>query len=304
MELSWIILNQTLTMALYMLMGYLLFKGKKISIEGSKSLAAILLWLVLPCVIINSFCVAPTGQKAIQLGISAALAALALMLAMAVSHILYRKSPVENFAAAFSNAGFMGIPLVRACFGDDAVFFLVGFVALLNVLQWTYGASMLSRGKARMGLKQILLNPIAIGLFSGIILFATGIGAKLPSVIQNTVKGISSLNGPLAMLVLGVYLGQTDPKAMLITPRLYLLSSVRLILIPVLTLLLLWVIPVDSTIAMTILAAACAPVGSNVAVYAQIYGEDYPYACQTVTLSTILSIISMPLILALGGILL
>lgn len=77
-----------------------------------------------------------------------------------------------------------------------------------------------------------------------------------------------------------------------------------MILIPVLTLLLLWVIPVDSTIAMTILAAACAPVGSNVAVYAQIYGEDYPYACQTVTLSTILSIISMPLILALGGILL
>lgn len=216
MELSLIILNQTLTMALYMLMGYLLFKGKKISIEGSKSLATILLWLVLTCVIINSFCVAPTRQKAIQLGISAAPAALALMLAMAVSHI-YRKSPVENFAAAFSNAGFMGIPLVRACFGDDAVFFLVGFVALLNVLQWTYGASMLSRGKARMGLKQILLNPIAIGLFSGIILFATGIGAKLPSVIQNTVQGISSLNGPLAMLVLGVYLGQTDPKAMLIT---------------------------------------------------------------------------------------
>lgn len=300
MEFAKIILSQTLTMALYMLMGYSLFKGKKISVEGSKSLATILLWLVLSCVIINSFCVAPTGQKAIQLGISAAVATLALGAAMFISHLIYKKAPVDNFAAAFSNAGFMGIPLVRACFGDDAVFFLVGFVALLNVLQWTYGASILSRGKAKMGLKQILLNPISVGLFTGVFLFATGLGAKLPSVIQNTVKGISALNGPLAMLVLGVYLGQTDPKAMLVALKLYKLSVIRLVLIPAVTLLILWVLPIDSTIALTILTAACAPVGSNVAVYAQIYGEDYPYACQTVALSTLLSIVSMPLVLAIG----
>lgn len=304
MALSSIILKQTLAMALYMLMGYLLFKGKKITVEGSKSLAAILLWLVIPCVIIGSFCVEPSGEKIQQMVVSTALGALALAVAMLIARILYKRFPVDNFSAAFSNAGFMGIPLVRACFGDDAVFFLVGFVALLNLLQWTYGASLLSHGTAKMGVKQIILNPISIGLIAGVLLFVTGLGAKLPSVIQNTVNGISALNGPLAMLVLGVYLGQTDPKAMLVRWSLYKLSAVRLLLIPAATLIVLWLLPVDTTIALTVLTAACAPVGSNVAVYAQVYSEDYPYACQSVALSTLLSVVSMPLILALGGMLL
>lgn len=301
MALSGIILSQTLTMALYMLMGYLLYKSKKITAEGSKSLATILLWLVIPCVIIDSFCIAPSREKLVQMAVSTALGALSLAVAMALSKLIYKKYPVDEFAAAFSNAGFMGIPLVRACFGDEAVFFLVGFVALLNLLQWTYGASILSHGKAKMGIRQILLNPISIGLAVGVALFLTGLGTKLPHIVQNTVKGISALNAPLAMLVLGVYLGQTDPKKMVLTPRLYALSAVRLLLIPGATLLILWLLPVDATIALTVLTAASAPVGANVAVYAQVYGEDYPYACQTVALSTILSVASMPVILAVGS---
>ena len=236
--------------------------------------------------------------------ISTALGAASLFIAILIAKLVYRKSPVDEFSAAFSNAGFMGIPLVRACFGDDAVFFLIGFVALLNLLQWTYGASILSHGKARMGIKQILLNPICISLITGIILFVTGLGAELPDIVLNAVKGISGLNGPIAMLVLGIYLGQTELKSLLIDLKLYKLSLIRLILIPTATLLLLWLLPVDKTMALTVLIAACAPVGSNVAVYAQLYNEDYPYACKTVALSTVLSVLSMPIILAMGGALL
>ena len=158
MELTWIVFQQTVTMALYMAMGYLLYAGKKISAEGSKSLAAILLWLVIPAVIINSFCVERTGERVQQLLVSAALGTIALAAAIAMAKVLFPKSPVDNFAAAFSNAGFMGIPLVRACFGDDAVFYLVGFVSFLNLLQWTYGASVLSRGKAH-GLETDFAEP-------------------------------------------------------------------------------------------------------------------------------------------------
>lgn len=290
-------------MALYMAMGYLLFKNKKIIEEGSKSIAAILLWLVIPAVIINSFCVELTPEKLTQMGVSAALGAASLALAMGISRLIYKRSPVEEFAAAFSNAGFMGIPLVRACFGEEAVFFLVGFVAFLNVLQWTYGASVLSHGKAKMGWKQILLNPISLGLFMGIVLFATGLGVRMPQVLRSTVKGMSNLNGPLAMLLLGVYLGQTDLKSMLSNPRLLGVSAVRLVLIPAITMAMLTLLPADTTIRLAVLAAACAPVGSNVAVYAQVYGEDYPYACQTVAMSTLFSILSMPAVLTIGGIL-
>lgn len=304
MELTWIVFQQTVTMALYMAMGYLLYAGKKISAEGSKSLAAILLWLVIPAVIINSFCVERTGERVQQLLVSTALGTIALAAAIAMAKVLFPKSPVDNFAAAFSNAGFMGIPLVRACFGDDAVFYLVGFVSFLNLLQWTYGASVLSRGKAHMGWKQILLNPISVGLFVGLVVFFAGLGTRLPQVVQSTVKGISSLNGPLAMVVLGVYLGQSNLAAMLTNKVLYKTSAVRLVLVPLVTAAILWLVPAGSAIRLAVLAAACAPVGSNVAVYAQVYGEDYPYACQTVAMSTLFSIVTMPFILTLGGIIL
>lgn len=300
-ELTGIIFRQSLTMALYMSMGYLLFRHGKITAEGSKSVAAILLWLVIPGVIINSFCVEFTSERLKQLGVSALLGAAALLLAMAIARLIYKKSPVDNFAAAFSNAGFMGIPLVKACFGESAVFYLVAFVAFLNVMQWFYGIAILSQGRVRVGWKQLLFNPICAGLVVGLLLFFTGFGQRLHGVLRNTVSGIAGLNGPLAMLVLGIYLGQTNPIAMLKKSNLYVLSTVRLLMIPAVTMILLMLIPVETTLRLTILAAACAPVGSNVAVYAQLYGEDYPYACQTVAMSTLLSILTMPAVLSAGS---
>lgn len=149
----------------------------------------------------------------------------------------------------------------------------------------------------------MVLNPIFIGIFVGFALFITGLGAKLPAVIRGAVSGVAGLNGPLAMIVLGVYLAQCDLKTTFTRPRLYGLSAVRLVLIPLVMLFLLLVVPIDSTIKLVILTAAAAPVGSNVAVYAQLHDADYPYVCQTVALSTVLSVVTLPLVLALGNIL-
>lgn len=303
MELAAIILKQTLTMAIYMAIGFFLFKSGKITKEGSKNIAALLLWIVLPAVIVNSFCVSYSAEKLGQFFVSFLLSAAALFAAIVIARLIYKDAPIDHFAAAFSNAGFMGIPLVKASFGDEAVFFLVGFVALLNLMQWTYGVSLLKKEKAHIRIKEVVLNPIFIGIFVDFALFITGLGAKLPAVIRGAVSGVAGLNGPLAMIVLGVYLAQCDLKTTFTRPRLYGLSAVRLVLIPLVMLFLLLVVPIDSTIKLVILTAAAAPVGSNVAVYAQLHDADYPYACQTVALSTVLSVVTLTLVLALGNIL-
>lgn len=273
-----IVLRQTLTMAIYMLVGFALFKVGKITKEGSKSLANLLVWLVIPAVIINSFCVEFSPERLASLGLSALLAAAALVLSILVARLFYKDKPIDNFAAAFSNCGFMGIPLVRAGFGDEAVFLLVGFVALLNLMQWTYGAALLRGGKQALSPKELLLNPITVSTLSGLLLFVTGLGAKLPSVVSGAVGGLAALNSPVAMLVLGVYMAQTSLRDTFLSPRLYALSAVRLLLIPAVTLLLVTAAPVDATIKYVILIGAAAPVGANVAVYAQLYGKDYSYA--------------------------
>ncbi|MCI9545025.1 MAG: AEC family transporter [Acutalibacter muris] len=303
METTSIVFQQTLTMAIYMLVGFALFKGGKITKEGSKSLANLLVWLIIPAVIINSFCVELSLEKLRALGLSALLAAVALAVSAAISHFAFKKSPVDNFAAAFSNCGFMGIPLVRAGFGDEAVFLLVGFVVLLNLLQWTYGAALLKGDKGAVSLKGVLLNPITVGTAAGVVLFVTGLGSRLPGVLGGAIGGLAALNSPIAMLVLGIYMAQTSLKETVMSPRLYVLSAVRLLLIPAVTLALLTPLPVDLTMKYVILLGASAPVGANVAVYAQLYGKDYSYACRTVVLSTVLSILTLPVLVAAAGIL-
>ena len=303
METTSIVFQQTLTMAIYMLVGFALFKGGKITKEGSKSLANLLVWLIIPAVIINSFCVELSLEKLRALGLSALLAAVALAFSAAISHFAFKKSPVDNFAAAFSNCGFMGIPLVRAGFGDEAVFLLVGFVVLLNLLQWTYGAALLKGDKGAVSLKGVLLNPITVGTAAGVVLFVTGLGSRLPGVLGGAIGGLAALNSPIAMLVLGIYMAQTSLKETVMSPRLYVLSAVRLLLIPAVTLALLTPLPVDLTMKYVILLGASAPVGANVAVYAQLYGKDYSYACRTVVLSTVLSILTLPVLVAAAGIL-
>ncbi len=302
MATVWIVMRQTLLMFVYMGAGVVLFKKGLITKEGSRSLANLLLYLVLPCVLIKSFCVERTRENITALLISLGAAAVILLLAIVVSRLMFHASPIDNFSTSFSNAGFMGFPLVTAVLGSDAVFYAAGFVALLNALQWTYGQVLLSGDRRHASPAGVIKNPLVVSLIAGLVLFFTGL--PLPGLAQSALQAVAGLNSPLAMIILGVYLAQTKFSELFTQPRLYGVSAVRLVLIPVLTALLLRLLP-DSydTLRTTLLIVASAPVGSNVAVYAQKLGKDYAYAVRLVCLSTILSILTMPVLVAVfcGG---
>lgn len=299
MDTILVIGNQILIMFLYMGTGWGLFRKNLITREGSKSMAHLLLYCVLPGVILRSFSIPRTPENTRELLWSFLLAAVLLGLSMAVSALLFSRSPVDNFGAAFSNAGFMGFPLITAVLGSGATFYAAGFVALLNVLQWTYGQWVLTGDRKQMSVRSALMNPIVLSLAAGLVIFFTGL--ELPALITTPVQALAALNAPLAMIILGVYLAQADPGKMLATPRLYLVSALRLVAIPLLTLAVLAVLPYGMhEISLALLLAAAAPIGSNVAVYAQKLDLDYTYAVQTVCVSTLLSIVSMPLVISLA----
>lgn len=303
MEAAMIAVKQTLVMFLYMLAGWSLIKSGKITEKGSKDMASMLVWLIIPVVIIHSFCVECTPERLTALGQSVILAAAALGLAILVAQLVYGKKPVENFGTAFSNAGFMGLPLAKAALGDSAGFYLVAIVALLNILQATYGVSVLTYGKKKTSLRSLLTNPILVGSAIGLVLFLTGLGTKLPSVVNTAIGGVAALNAPMAMLVLGVYLAKSPLKELFACKGGYIASFWRLLVIPILTAILFWVLPIPADVRMAVLLAAAAPIGANVAVYAQLNDLDYSYACQTVALSTVLSILSIPLVSLVGNLL-
>ena len=303
MEAATIVFKQIMTMFLYMLAGFALVKSGKLSEQGSRDLATMLIWLVIPVTLVNSFCTAFSPEKLAELVQSSLLGALALGRAMLVARLIFHRRPIDEFAASFSNAGFIGIPLVTASLGSEAVFYTVGIIALMNILQWTYGVKVLTGKRGTVSLKGILLSPVVIAVLLGLLIFVTGLGNRLPVVVSDALKGLAALNAPLAMMVLGAYFARVDVRAMFVNARLYLLTAIRLLLIPLLTVLVFRLTGLPRTMCTAVLISASAPVGVNVAVYAQLHGLDYAYASETVVLSTLLSLIFQPLVLMLAGML-
>ncbi len=181
--------------------------------------------------------------------------------------------------------------------------------SILNLLQWTYGIVIITRRKDMINIKRyflminikkkVFVNPVTISLVIGLFLFITGI--KLPGVINSTMAGVAALNTPAAMIVLGYYLSCVRICDLLLNPSLYLASFVRLIIIPLLTLLVLYIIPAGhGQIGMITLIAAATPVGTSTAIFAQKFGQDYERAVCMVCLSTLFSIITMPVVMYLA----
>lgn len=298
MNLFIILLKQLITMFLFIGIGYILFKKKMITVIGSKELSNLLLYIILPSVIINSYNVKSTPSKIEELIISFVVSFLALILSICVCYLVYgKRKKIEHFGVAFSNAGFMGIPIATAVLGNDNVFYISAFVALLNILQWTYGVIVMTDSKDCIKFDSLIKNPILISMVIGLYIFFLQI--PVPEVATKTISSLANLNAPLAMIILGVYLAQTDLKSIFVGKEMYIISFIRLIFIPGITLLMLYFLSINPNIKLAVMIAASAPIGSNVAVFAQIYDLDYTYAVKTVCLTTVLSVISMPLII--GG---
>lgn len=247
----------------------------------------------------NGFLVERSKERVIALLISALLAFILLVFGIIIAKIFFSKDAIAQFATAFSNPGFFGVPIIVSCFSTGAVFYIAMYIAFLNLLQWSYGVSVLKGEKQYLTLKQILGAPFVWAIVIGVFIFLSGI--HIPDFIRVCMNHIANINTPLAMFVTGTYLAQVNVFEMFRKKKLYKMCTVRLLVIPVIAGLLISLVPNQYyELKMAILIAASCPVGSNVAVYAQLYDKDYTYAVETVVLSTLLAIITMPFIIGIA----
>lgn len=300
MELVTILFRQIAMMFLLMLIGWILFRMKKVTENGSRELGNILIYAVMSCVVINAYMTEFSLERLKGLMVAFAISALALGLAILISGLVFKKHPIENFGTSFSNAGFMGIPLVQAVLGTEAVFYVSTFVALLNLLQWTYGVYVITKDPRQISVRKIITNPVLISMVTGILLFLLPV--NVPAVFQGTISMVASMNAPVAMISLGTYLAQTSVKSLFTDKTAYMSTFVRLIVIPAVTLLVLTPVPGKYlTLKLAILIVAATPAGSNVAIFAQIHNQDYTQAVKSVCLSTLCCIVTIPMLLAVAG---
>ena len=299
MPTTLLLLTQVILMLLLSAVGYVLFRTGNISQDGSKAIGNILIFVSLPCVIINGFLKERTPEMLLGLLISAIAAAVVLAVSMLISRLVFKKDGVAAFAGAFSNPGFFGVPLIIASVSSGAVFYIAAFIAFLNLLQWTWGVSLIAGEAGKITLKKVITAPFILAILIGLFFFLSQI--PLPSLVTSAVTTLAGVNTPLAMFTVGIYLAQADAVHMIFKPKLYLISAVRLLVIPLATVFLLLLVPASmAELRMAVLIASACPVGSNIAVYAQLYDADYPYAVETVVVSTLLSLITIPLVVQIA----
>lgn len=291
------VLNQVLMMFALMLVGYILFKKELLNESGTAQLSTILLQVCTPAIIINSFNIEFSFDILSDLGIAFGLAFVSMFLGLAIGKILFGKTHrIEQFAIAFSNVGFFGIPLVTGLLGIEYVTYLSAFILAFNLLTWTIGLYMITNDKSVINLSYFLKTPAFIGMALGFLLFISPI--KLSGFIQQSIASIGSMNTPIAMLVLGTYLAKSKLVDIFKNKHVYSIALLRLIVVPLIVLAVLSFLPmIRPEVRLVILIASSAPSATILAIFSQKYGHDYTYGAQIISFTNIMCLISIPVII-------
>lgn len=298
---------QVLILFILMGFGFVGNKAKLINESGSKVMSDIVMYFVTPCLIINSFSKMTNDAEHLSGLIVCFIAFFFIMAAtIALVHIIFRgkneqKMRVLRFGVVFSNVGYMGIPLQEAVLGTEGVFYGSVCVGVFNILLWTYGIICSSGSIKSMSVKKLILNPGIIGVTIGLIIFLFSIPvADYAPPIAKTLESMAALNTPVAMMVIGFNLAGSNILASLKSISTYVVSFLRLVLVPLVALFVLLLCGIRGDILVSLVIAASAPVAAVTTVFAIKYENDVNTSVNLVAFTTLLSIITMPIIVALS----
>lgn len=291
------LMNQVLIMFAIMMIGFVLYKFRIVDTDSTKAISCIVLYIATPATIFTSFLASFRVERLVNgvwaIGLSAAVLVMSILF---VNIVFLKSNGLTKFGIVFNNVGFLGIPLVRNVLGEESVFYMSLYVTMISFLVWTYGIYLVSGNKNEISISKVLRNPTIIMIAVGLIVFCLSI--PIPSVISMTATYLGNLNAPLAMMVLGCYLAESNLKDLFRRKQTYIICAGRLLVIPALTLLMLHFVPSSlDNVRTVILIGSATPVAGLMGIFCQKYGNDYAYGAGVVGLSTLLSLITMPIFL-------
>ena len=293
MDIIALLINKTLMMLLLSGVGFVLCRRGKITVEGNLVLCNILILAALPCMLLRCFLVERRPEYDMALAMSALGALAYFVIAVGMSRLLFKGDPEGENAVIFPNAGFFGFPLITAMFNKEALFYLAPFIAVMNIIQWSYGPYIFTGDAGSFKIRDQFKKPFVIAIIAGFIIYFLDI--RLPDFIYSAIDIGADFTTPLSMIIVGVYMSKCRLRELFADVRLYKVCGARLILMPLLSIAAFSLLPGTGYVfrCALLIAAAC-PVGTNVAVSAQLYGGDYAYAVRTVAMSTLLCVLTLP----------
>lgn len=290
-----------LILLIYLGVGMYCRKKGMIDDQTKKKLIDLILKITLPCMIFNSFNKPLTPDILKKTALAFIVAFCIAVLSWLLGKILYRRYPQERksilqYCTLVNNSGFLGMPMVSAVYGTDGLLYASIFIIPNRIMMWTAGLSLFTVSDFKSKCKNILLNPCIITVFLGIARRMLNI--PVPAFIDKSVANIGAITSPLSMMIIGTMLVGISWKA-LFEPSIFYLTFIRLIFLPLIALVLMRIMRFDPLLTGVSLILTGMPAGSTSALLAAKYGADEDYASRCIITTTIISLITIPLLMLL-----
>lgn len=298
-----LLFQQMLVLFMIMFIGFVCAKKKIIDQNASKAITFLVVNIANPALILSGSVNREGKIEGTDLLLTVLIALCVYAGLMIVSFLIpfLMKTPREDVGTyrvmmLFSNIGFMGFPVIQALFGNEALLYASIFLFPYNILIYTYGIQAMKKDKTQKMQFHIsnIFNVGVIFCILSILVYLTGI--EMPVVVKTTVSNLSNLTAPLSMIVIGVSLAQIDLKSLFLDARLLIFCLIKLLIVPIAGLAVIRQF-VDNDIIFGICVVMLAtPVGSMTAMLAQQYDGDSELASRGVALSTVLSVVTIPIV--------
>lgn len=319
--------QQVAVLVLMIIPGVLLFKCKLSNDGLGKGLSNVILYAAQPALIIAGFVSVDFNTEVLgRMGMVFILALIAQLLFFLVGFLVFRPAPEKKrqvliFSTVFTNAGYMGIPLLCALFEDiypEVAIYASVYVTAFNLLVWSLGAYLYTGEKKYISVRKMIVNPATISTFVGFGIFLLSVipavrdaiivpFVRTPGILLSLINGLKGLVAPLAMLLIGLRLAEVDFKAAFRDKYLYINMILTLFITPLLVFGIMKLLAVchiynDSLTTSVLLISAAAPAATATSMFAEKYDGDAKYASIIVSVSSVLCVVTMPIVCMLSNI--
>lgn len=290
-------IDMQLMMFLLVAIGFFIRKKGIVNTEGRMNLIDLCLYITLPFNVLHSFLRKWDWNLFIACGVILLLSIGFNAISVFFSTILYKKQEINRqkslkYGTIISNSGFLGNPMVEGIYGSEGLLYAALFMLPVRIVMWTIGIAVFLKGRKEKLWKNVLTHPCIVAIYAGVIIMVCGI--QFPTFVEKTIVGISGCNTPLSMMLVGMMLAEVKPKG-LIDKTMVFYTAIRLLIIPAVVFAITAFLPIDGMLRGITVIMAGMPAPITTALLSAKYGGDEKYATGMVFLSTILSLITLPL---------
>lgn len=290
-------IDMQLMMFLLVAIGFFIRKKGIVNTEGRMNMIDLCLHITLPFNVLHSFLRKWDWNLFIACGVILLLSVGFNAISVFFSAVLYKKQETNRqkslkYGTIISNSGFLGNPMVEGIYGSEGLLYAALFMLPVRIVMWTIGIAVFLKGRKEKLWKNVLTHPCIVAIYAGVIIMVCGI--QFPTFVEKTIVGISGCNTPLSMMLIGMMLAEVKPKG-LIDKTMVFYTAIRLLVIPAVVFAITVFLPLDGMLRGITVIMAGMPAPITTALLSAKYGGDEKYATGMVFLSTILSLITLPL---------